>query len=332
MKYNQRFMAMLLAAFLVGCGKEEEKKEAPTEAASEKATGGAKLEHGTNGDVIVTVDTNLQQTIGLQTTALEPAQASPEIKAYGRVMDPSGLAALTAELVTAEAAEKASQAELQRLKTLAAQSNASERSVQAAQATAVHDQAQAQSVRLRLLAAWGSAIAQRKDLPEFAQSLGLQQSALVQLDVPASDAPAEPPTQARLFTLQDETKPLEAQLLGPAPSVDPQMQGRGFLLLVNPNPMRLVPGAAVTGYLSLAGKALSGILLPRSAIVRFNGKTWVYLQTSDGTFQRQAVVLDVPMEKGWFVGQGLKPHDKVITVGAQQLLSEELKGQGGGEQ
>ncbi|HZR16529.1 MAG TPA: hypothetical protein VFE51_04320 [Verrucomicrobiae bacterium] len=325
-------MAVFLAALLVGCGKQEEKNEAPKEPASEKTGGEAKLQHGTNGEVIVTLDTNLQQTMGLQTTALEAAQVSPELKAYGRVMDTSGLAALTAELVTAEAAEKASQAELQRLKTLAAQSNASERSVQAAQATAVHDQAQAQSVRLRLLAAWGSTIAQRKDLPEFVQSLGLLESALVELDVPASEAPSDPLTQARLFTLRDESKPLPAQLLGPAPAVDPQMQGRGFLLLVSPNPLRLVPGAALTGYLSLAGEARSGILLPRSAIVRFGGSTWVYLQISDDVFQRQSVVLDTPMEEGWFVGTGLKPHDKVVTVGAQQLLSEELKGQGGGEQ
>jgi hypothetical protein len=37
--------------------------------------------------------------------------------------------------------------------------------------------------------------------------------------------------------------------------------------------------------------------------------------------------LVVPLEKGWFVRETFKPEDKVVTVGAQQLMSEELKGQ-----
>lgn len=319
-------------ALVIGCAKEEEKKDASKEAAPEKGAGAeTRVQRGTNGEVTVTVETNLQQTIGLQTAAIEGAQLSPTIKAYGRVLDPSSLAALAGDLVTAEAGQQASQAELRRLKTLAAQSNASERAVQAAEATAVHDQAQAQSVRLRLLAAWGGAISDRQDLPEFVQSLGSLQSALVELEIPASEGPSEMPTQARVFTLNDESKPVEAQVLGPAPAVDPQMQSRGFLLLVRPNVLGLAPGAAVTGYLSLPGKPRSGVSLPRSAVVRFSGSTWVYLQKSDNAFERQSVVLDTPLEKGWFVSAGLNPGDKVVAVGAQQLLSEELKGQGGEE-
>jgi hypothetical protein len=110
--------------------------------------------------------------------------------------------------------------------------------------------------------------------------------------------------------------------------VAPQMQSRGFLFLVSSNALRLVPGTSVTGYLSLPGEHRAGVLLPRSAIVRFNGATWVYLQTSDETFQRQEVSLEDPLEDGWFVSSGLKAQDKVVTVGGQQLLSEELKGQG----
>ena len=105
------------------------------------------------------------------------------------------------------------------------------------------------------------------------------------------------------------------------------MQGRGYLFLVTPNPSRLAPGAAVTGFLSLPGEAQSGVAVPRDAVVRFNGATWVYVQTGEDTFQRTEVALDRPLENGWFVREGLKPQDKVVIVGAQQLLSEELKGQ-----
>jgi hypothetical protein len=182
-----------------------------------------------------------------------------------------------------------------------------------------------------LLASWGNAIAQRNDLPDFVQSLSSLAASLVQLQVPAGDAPSVLPNGARLYTLADETRSLEAQLLGPAPSVDPQMQGRGFLLLLSSNSVGLAPGAAVTGYLTLPGDQRTGVLLPRSAVVRFGGTTWIYRQDSDESFVRQNVQLDTPLAKGWFVAAGLKPGDKVVTTGAQQLLSEELKGQGGEE-
>lgn len=316
-----------LSALLAGCA--EEKKEQSKEATSEKPSETeSRIKRGTNGEVIVSVEAKLQQTIGLQTAPLEAAQVSPEIKAYGHVLDISTLASLVAELATAEAAGQASQAEFQRVKTLASQNNASERLLQTTQAAAVHDHALIQAARLKLLASWGSAISQRNDLPDFVLSLGSLASVLVQLDLPAGDSPTASPSGARIFILGDQTNAIPAQLIGPAPAMDPQMQGRGFLLLVSPNPLRLVPGTAVSGLLSLPGEPRSGVLLPRSAVVRFNGATWVYLQTSDETFQRNEVTLADPLENGWFVPTGLKPQDKVVTVGGQQLLSEELKGQG----
>jgi hypothetical protein len=329
---NSREWLALVILSIVLCACAQKKEEAPKEASGEKpAEAESHVKRGTNGEVIVTVEAKMQPTIGLQTAPLQPAQLNPELKAYGHVLDPSPLASIVAELVTAEAAGQASQAELNRLKTLASQSNASERAVQNAQATAVHDQAQIQAIRLRLLAGWGSAISQRNDLPEFVQSLGSLTSAVVELQVPAGENASAAPTGARLFSLGDQTNAVPAQLIGPAPTVDPQMQGRGFLLLVSPNPLRLAPGAAVTGLLTLPGESRSGVLLPREAVVWFNGVTWVYLQTSDENFQRQQVTLGSPLENGWFVPSGLKPQDKVVTVGGQQLLSEELKGQLGGD-
>jgi hypothetical protein len=326
MKLRDWLALLCLTVFLAGCSKE--KKEEPKEMTAEKtAKPESRVKHGTNGEVIVTVEVKVQQTIGLQTAALASAQLNPEIKTYGRVLDVSPLASLVAELMTAEAAGEASQAELKRLKTLAAQSNASERALQSAQAAAVHDQAQIQSIRLRLLASWGGAISQRSDLPDFVQSLGSLASALVQLEVPAGEVLSSSPTGARIFTLSAETNDIAAELVGLAPVADPQMQGKGFLFLVSPNTLPLVPGASVTGFLSLPGQPRSGVLLPRNAVVRFNGATWVYLQTSEETFQRNEVTLDEPLENGWFVSTGLKPQDKVVIVGGQQLLSEELKGQ-----
>jgi hypothetical protein len=321
------FAALLAAAvFVAGCSQQAKEQAAPA-AAEKHGEPEPRVKHGTNGEVIVTLDAATQKIMGLQVAPLAPAQLSPQVKGYGRVLDATPLAATVADLAVAEAASANSQVELKRLKTLAAENNASERALQAAEAAAVRDRVQAESARLKLVANWGSAIAVQQDLPAFVRSLSSLGSALVEIDLPAGESINAAPTAARLLSLAQATQPIEARFLGPATMADPQMQGRGFLFLVDPNPSRLVPGAAVEAFLILPGAPQPGVLLPREAIVRFNGATWAYLQTAGEAFQRVEVALDKPLEAGWFVRDGLKAQDKVVTTGAQQLLSEELKGQ-----
>jgi hypothetical protein len=83
----------------------------------------------------------------------------------------------------------------------------------------------------------------------------------------------------------------------------------------------------VTGFIDVPGEKQAGVAVPRNAIVRFNGTTWVYVQIGDETFQRTEANLETPLQDAWFVKEGLKPETKVVTTGAQQMLSEELKGE-----
>ena len=313
----------LLLALAAGCS-----KQAAPPAASEKAAAPeSRVKHGTNGETIITLDAATQKLMGLQTTALEAATLPPQAKGYGRVLDPSPLASLAADIATAQSANAASQAELKRLKTLATQQNASERAVQAAEAAATRDQTQIETARLKLLAGWGPALAGRQDLTGLVQALGSQSNALVEVDLPAGQSLATNPTSARLLPLASDSKPTEARFLGPAPAVDPQLQAKGYLFLVEANDAHLAPGATVTAFLNLPGEPQAGVIVPRAAVIRFNGAAWLYLQTSETTFQRVELALDPVLADGWFVRSGLKPADKIVTTGAQELLSEELKGQ-----
>jgi hypothetical protein len=313
-----------LFSFLVsGCS--QKNPETPTPAATEKKEE-SRVTHGTNGEAIIKLDAATQKLIGLQTATLPPAELSPEIKGFGRVLDTAALASLVADLMAASAASQASQAELERLKTLAAQNNASARALQAAEAAAVRDATQTEAVRLKLVAGWGSVIAARQDLPAFVRSLSSLESALLQLNIPPDQSLKENPTGARIITISTEAKPVEAQFISRAASVDPQVQGQGFLFLISPNPSRLAPGAAVTGYVDIPGEKQAGVTVPRNAIVRYNGAAWVYVQTGDEIFQRTEVTLERPLQDGWFVREGLKPETKVVVTAAQQLLSEESKG------
>jgi hypothetical protein len=300
-------------------------KERKVEAAREKPVATKpRASFGTNGEPVVTLDEETQKRIALKVQQVAPGTIIPELKGYGRVLDPAPLAALSAELAAAEAALAASRKEFDRLRVLSEQQNASDRALQGAEAVARRDEIGVESVRLRLVSGWGKAIAERADLADFVRSLVSLESALVRIDLPAGETVGQPPSGARIVAAGGKA-PVPAQLLGPAPNADPQMQGEGFLFLVKSGAVRLVPGMAVGGYLELRREPLRGFTVPDAAVVRQGRNGWVYVQTGNDTFARSKIRLDHPREDGWFVTEGVRAGDRVVVGGAQELLSEEQK-------
>jgi membrane fusion protein, multidrug efflux system len=318
----QRWLALGLLGLLWGCsrhsgepGEQAEKHDEP------------RVQHGTNGEVVITLSASSQKAIGLQTMDIQRAELPPEAKVYGRVLDPGPLSALVAEFVIAQAAAATSEAELKRLQGLAAGNNASERAVQTAQSAATRDQAQLESVRLRILGNWGEDIAGLQDLPNFVRRLTSLEASLIQLNLPVGEALSSLPNGARVFDLAEESKPLQARFLGLATATDPTLQNKGFLFAVEPNSAKLSPGQSITGFLTLPGLPRTGVAVPHAAMVQFQGLNWVYLQTGEETFRRVAMKPGIPLNDAEFVREGFHPGDRVVTTGAQELLSEELKSQ-----
>jgi hypothetical protein len=299
-------------------------------APAEEEEAGPKLSRDTNGNPVISMSDEAQGDFGILVKSPVAFQMSPELKGYGKVLDPAPLAALVTEVATAQAAFTASSNELARLKTLEGQGNASARALQAAEAAAQRDHLAAQSAMERLALSWGRPVIDQKDLPALVQSLVTLEAALVRVDLPVGDPVKAQPTGARIDTLSGQSA--EAEFLEPAPSVDPQMQGRGFLFLLKPNSLRLTAGEAVVGYIKIPGDPQAGVIIPRDAVVRTEGASWVYLLNSAGdAFTRVQVALDHPTEAGWFVSKGVSAGEYVVVAGAQQLLSFESKGKGEGE-
>jgi hypothetical protein len=288
------------------------------------------LQQDAQGKTIVRLDPDTQTRMGLKVASLAAAEAPAEVKGWGRVLDPAPLAALLTEAASARVALQASTREFERLKVLYSQDhNASARALEAAEATLTRDRIQLESAQARLLLGWGKAVAAREDLAELVHSLVAQEQALVRVDLPLGESPKTAPAGGRLAPVAAPDHPIPAQILGPAPAADAQLQTDGFLLLARTD--GLVPGTVLAAWLTLAGPQRSGVLVPRNAVLRHEGETFVYRQTGADTFQRRAVTLEHPSGTGWFVAAGLQPQENVVVVGAQQLLSEELKGQGGEE-
>jgi len=296
--------------------KEPEKKEEAKEA--------KRVQTSTNGEVFLKLDKEAQERAGLKVAALESVESTPEIKGFGRVLDPAPLATQWVDITSAEAAYEASTKEYERLKVLHEQNqNVSTRALEAAQAAAKRDKILLEAAKVRLRLAWGQPVAERKDLPAFVGELISLKSAVIRIDLPLGQTLSALPSGARIAPVAEDQRLSDGEILGLATSADPQVQGQGFLFLVQSN--SLLPGASVVGYLKVPGAPKRGVLVPNAALIRYEGEVFVYLQTSDDTFQREDVKLDSPMPNGWLVTTDLSAGQKVVITGAQELLSEELK-------
>lgn len=301
-------------------------KERTKEAEGEKpVTAESRVERGTNGEAAVNLDETTLKLIGLETAVLAAATLSRELKCYGRLVDSSPLVGLLSSLASARASLDASGKDYQRVKALFTQGeNASARALEAAEAATRRDQIAVQTAEAQLVAAWGKSVADQPDLVAFVQSLATLQSVLVRLDLPAGELTAETPMGVRLI-LPGGRQPVRAGFLGRAVMTDPLVQGQGFLFVLTNTETRLSPGLAITGFLEMPGEPLRGVIIPEAAVVRTAERAWVYVQTSGSNFVRREISQEHPVEKGWFLTEGLRPTDRVVTTGAQTLLSEERK-------
>ncbi|HAM71638.1 MAG TPA: hypothetical protein DCM86_08355 [Verrucomicrobiales bacterium] len=291
---------------------------------------GAHLSRGTNGEVVIKLSAEAREHAGLQTAPVAAVSVAREVHAFGRALDTAPLAAALAEIRSTTAAHQASSRDYERLKVLHQQDqNVSARALEAAEAAMTRDRLLAEAAQGRLLGAWGPALVGRADLEAWVGKFARQEAALVQVNVPLGEPPPANPVVARLAPAARPTELLKLEPVGPAATLDPQTQGASHLFLISAG--GIPPGAPVTGWLEAAGERAPGVLVPASALVRHEGRTFLYLQMAEDSYQRVGVELDRPAEAGWLVREGVAAGAKVVVAGAQQLLSEELKSKGGEE-
>ena len=135
---------------------------------------------------------------------------------------------------------------------------------------------------------------------------------------------------ARIFVLGQADQALVGERVALAPTVDDKTLAQTLLFRLSNGKLGLRPGMAVTAYLASSDHTREGVVIPRSAVVRFSGRAWAYIALTDGKFTRRELSTDEPTEHGWFVASALdrfRSGDRVVTAGAQILLSEELKSQ-----
>lgn len=275
----------------------------------------------------VHLDREQQELLKLEYAPAKAGTLPPLRKAYGRVIDPLPFVTLDGELAAAEAALEVSRSENERSSTLFKNGeNVARKSMEAAAAQFRADTITLQSLRQRLSFEWGPELAalgndERRNL---VSALVEGRTAFIRADLAAGDNLAADPISARIEVLGLEGRPFNTKHIRPATSVDPKTLAEAFLLRVESPPFPLRPGMALEAVFSLPGEESTGFIVPRGAVVRHEGKGWVFVRSEDEEFTRHEIPLDAPLADGWFVRDGIEPKDSLVVSGAQALLSKEI--------
>lgn len=266
-----------------------------------------------------------QQRLHLATAPVLTIRQSEVVMGYAKVLDPLPLASLDADLTSALAVAEASRAEASRTKSLNAVGSAmSLRATEAAQAQARVDTARVTLFRRQLALQWGPIGAlsdERRSALIFLLTTG--RAALVRIDSPGAAG------QGMLRSVDasfEGVGTVHVTILGSARIADPRMGSPGLIGQVT-GPLAAQLAAGLTAPVSLSVPVMGpGVLLPRSALLRTGGQTWVYVKLSPTTFERRVVLIGPATEAGLIARKGVVSGETVVVHGASMLLSAETAG------
>lgn len=264
-----------------------------------------------------------QQRMGVEIEALDAVEASIMEPAFLQVLDVGALAALDAELLALAIGAEVNELAFQRSSNLAAldQSEAP-RVVEAARVQMFDSQTRLRLLQQRMQLEWGTAIAAlpAAERTSMINAISSGVAALIRADVPGHQ-------EGVLGNVLLDNSAAEPVLLGSplgfAPTLDARLQTIGLLSLAHgdiANTLR--PGRLLAGYIE-TDKKVQGLMLPRAAIIRIDGKAWVYRQTGTESFERVAVPQSLVVAPGWLLQDGFAEGDKIVVSGAASLLAAE---------
>lgn len=316
------------------------------------------------GERIITLDEATQSRSGIVTSPIQPMTHKKEFKAYGTVLDYQPLSDLrkglldsrknladlrnnfgmaAAQVEKAKVSLEASQREYERLRVLHDDNrNISDKALQAGEVAWRSDEATVRAAQQGLNSAqealhtgeqslevlqdaarqqWGNVIAGW--LLEESQALErLRQrvDVLVQITLSSDVRISSPPDSIGIQAGSGAT--ITGRLVSPSPKTDPKIQGMSFFYLAPSQ--SILQGMDVRAYLPV-GETLRGVFIPVSAAVMWQGKTWAYVQKDPTHFVRREIPTDTPVQGGWFVSTGFLAKDRMVTQGAELILSEEFR-------
>lgn len=311
---------LLLSALLTGCGSartgsSDEAGSTPAASASTPAAEGTDANHGEQA-----LSADDVQRMGIRTTSLEATREAALARGYGALVPRATVAGVAVELATAQSAATQSQAALQRAQGLASTAGAySTEAMQGLVRQASADAAAVELAQSHLAATIGSPPWNSARTEQALRQLSQGNSRLVRVTFPLGSISALP-ARVQLRRLDDAAPPrTTSRDVWEAPA-DSAFPGRSFFVLINSG--LFSDGERVIAE-SPQGDAQSGVTIPLAATVIYDNRTWCYVERSANHFARVPVSTEIPTESGYFVTEGIKAGDAVVTNAAGMLLSRE---------
>lgn len=257
-----------------------------------------------------------QQRLQITTAALRRGEQIPQRRGYAQVLDATQFITLVSDWQSATAAAEASSSAAKRLTLLHQdEDNASLKSVQAAHALSAADQAKARALSARIALEWSPGLAQTA--AALAQRLSDGPMVLLRVEFAGNVALASG-SELLLTEPGNAGQHWSARILGKASGV--QVIGPAAAFLAQAAAPELHTGRRLLAS-APAGAALSGSILPATAVVTFALQRWCFEKTGAESFVRRLVPPDAAaFGQGYLVAADFTSHAIVID-GASLLLA-----------
>lgn len=279
----------------------------------------------------------------IDTIVLKNALHAQTLRAYGTVLNLQPLTDLAnkyaiakADIEQQQAKQDLSQANEARARALygqgphaisKAQLETAEENfrIDAAALAAAH--AQSQALTHTAVLTWGAVLGQGFDQggqpSPLLTRLIERRDMLVQVTLPADETVATAPEAA--FIRQSAGGRIALHFVSPAAITDPHIQGQSFFYTAAAA-SGLVPGMNVLAYVP-TGQVVARAEVPASAIVWLQGRAWAYFRSGPKSLVRREIATDSPAPDGGYFVKDMPDGTRVVSRGAQMLLSEEFRAQ-----
>ncbi|MBS0234052.1 MAG: hypothetical protein JSR99_11260 [Proteobacteria bacterium] len=253
----------------------------------------------------------------VHTVALQASNEAVKLEGIATVLNPDILLQLDADIRAATIAANFSRGQLERFK---ASTMLSKQTIETAVRQAGIDASQLKLLSTRLRQSWGdqAPFLNVDDRQALMAEVANGSRGILRIDFP--DTTANGPRNLRVVPLRggEETK---VDTFWPAPSGNLAMPGVSYFGLIDAGPgLRTGDRARV---IADSTAKPTGVVIPSAAMVVYAGKSWCYVETAPGKYERKVVPLTAPVDDGYLVTSGFSPGSRVVVKGASILLARE---------
>jgi multidrug efflux pump subunit AcrA (membrane-fusion protein) len=144
-------------------------------------------------------------------------------------------------------------------------------------------------------------------------------SVLVRVTFPLGALGNVIPATLQIARLGANPKSWTTSTIWEAPA-DSAFPGRGFYALLDGSD--LAQNEHVTATVPV-GAAQAGVTVPAAALIYGDNEAWVYVQTGPEAFLKTRIDIGKPLGDGYFVADGIRAGQRIVTGGAGLLLARQ---------